>query len=225
MSTTTTPKTLFPTGTKIKGSLSRENTKLAKLKKTEYTTRDELPAKLDGKFHLPVLKLNDPVFWESLPLEERKMFTDETAMETCLKKCCGVEDLKSACCTMDTDNMEHILGPVTDEWVNSITKILRKNGNLTVTRRDIVIDYEEGVEIARKFFNNHPVFLKETNYPILRIQIAGPRFICKFLNNDTGMCNIYQNRPDMCKRYLCQYVKSSFTVRTKDTPNRYVKIR
>lgn len=220
-----TEKTLFPAGIKIKGSLSREKTKLVKPKEGEYTTRFDLPGMLNGKFHLPVLRLNDPNFWESLPMEDRKMFTDSTAMETCLKNCCGVKDLKSACCTMDMDNMEHVLGPVTDEWVEKIVKVLRKNGNLTVNRTDVVIDYEEGVEIAEKFFKNHPVFLKKENYPILRIQIAGPRFVCKFLNNETGMCNIYQNRPDMCKNYLCQYVKSSFTVRTKDAPNTYKKIR
>ena len=56
------------------------------------------------------------------------------------------------------------------------------------------------------------------------MQIEGPHFSCKFLNNMNGMCNIYEQRPDMCRDYLCGHVKSNFLVKTKDKPNTWRKI-
>ena len=45
------------------------------------------------------------------------------------------------------------------------------------------------------------------------------------LNTKTKMCNIYEVRPKTCSSYYCQYIKSSFLVRTPANPNIYTKIR
>lgn len=176
------------------------------------------------RFYLPVLYLNDPTQWDSKPLSERKHFTDETALKTCVGNCCNVPGLKAGCCSLDPDDIEHVLGGLDEEWISDMIQWLTKRG-VPTRRSDIVIDYEEGVLIGEKFFNSHDVFKSKESYPMIRFQVNGPRFSCKFLHAPTGMCTIYEKRPDMCRNYLCQFVKSNFLVRTKSHPNRYVKIR
>lgn len=180
------------------------------------------------RFHLPVLHINDPTQWPSQPLENRLRFTDDVAFSTCLGNCCGVEGLKAGCCQMDPDDMEHVLGPVDEQWIKDIVRWLNLKG-ISANRTDVVIDFEEGRVIGEKFFNGErkAVFLSKESYPILRFQVDGPRFACKFLTPNTGKCSIYEKRPSMCRGYLCQYVKANFLVRTdsKNHPHTYVKIR
>lgn len=144
-------------------------------------------------------------------------------METCLGNCCGIPGTKSMCCRLSPSQLEHVLGPLDDKWIKKITEWFKKRG-INVTRQDIVIDHEEGVLIGRNFFNGHEIFERKETYPIMRMQVEGPHFACKFLNNMNGMCNIYEQRPDMCRSYLCGHVKSNFLVKTKDKPNTWRKI-
>lgn len=189
----------------------------------KYTSQELKKAKRENKHYLPVLHINDPLMWPSKPNSERRHFTDKAAAETCLTNCCGVPGLWSACCRLDPDDIEHVLGPVSEKWIKRILRHFRKKG-YNWKRNDIVIDYEEGKLIGDKFFNGHPVFSKQNTYPILRIQAIGPRFGCKFLNPDNGMCGIYEHRPEMCRGYYCQYVKTNFLVRTKEHPNTYKRV-
>lgn len=181
--------------------------------------------KKTARFYLPVLRINDPSQWNSLPMSERVHFTDEQAKKTCVGTCCGVEGLKAACCQLDPDDIEHVLGPVNEEWIQKTIRWFKKKG-INVTRHDIVIDYEEGKLIGQAHFRGpgSAVFQQPDSYPILRIQASGVRFACKFLNVSNGMCTIYEQRPDMCKDYYCGYVKATFTVRTKQHPNTYKKL-
>ncbi len=177
----------------------------------------------EDKWYVPKLNINDPLMWPSQPMENRRHFTDKMAEETCLGNCCGVPGVKGACCHLDPDDLEHVLGPLDEEWIKGIIKWLQKQG-ITARRADIVIDYEEGKIIGEKFFNGHKVFESPGSYPMMRFQIVGPRFACKFLNADSAKCTIYSKRPDMCRNYLCSYVKANFLVRTKGHPNTYQKI-
>ena len=176
--------------------------------------------KKENRFYLPVLHINHMDMWPPKPKSQRKHFTDKMAKEVCLSRCCGVDGLKSACCRLDPDDIEHVLGPLSEEWISSIIKWFKKKG-VNVTKQDIAIDFDEGVLIGRKFFNGHRVFEDPKSYPIMRFQVDGPHFSCKFLNNASGMCNIYEQRPDMCRNYLCGFVKSNFLVRTKEHPNQW----
>lgn len=176
-----------------------------------------------ARFYLPVLRINDPTQWESKPLSERKHFTDDEAKKTCLGNCCGVEGLRAGCCQLDPDDIEHVLGPVDEDWIKKTIKWFRKKG-INVTRHDIVIDYEEGKLIGQQFFHDHEVFKSPDSYPILRIQASGIRFACKFLNVHNGMCTIYEQRPNMCRDYYCGFVKANYLVRTHNHPNSYKKI-
>lgn len=182
------------------------------------------------KFHLPVLHINDPQQWPSQPLENRLHWTDTNAYNTCLGNCCGVEGLKAGCCYLDPEDLEHVLGPLTGEdeqWIHDIVVWLREKKGITASRTDIVIDYEEGQLIGEKFFNGErkAVFQSKDSYPMLRFQVVGPRFACKFLTPSTGKCSIYERRPVMCRKYLCQYVKANFTINSKEHKATWVKVR
>lgn len=181
------------------------------------------PPKKD-RYYLPVLHLNDPTQWPEAPNKPR--FTNEVAHNVCLGNCCGVPGVYSACCQMDTEDLEHVLGPVDEKWITETIAWFTKKG-IPTTRADLVIDMEEGRLIGEKFFEGvrKQVFLSKETYPILRFQINGPRFACKFLNTANGKCQIYEQRPGMCRGYLCQYVRSNFLVRVPGHPNTYVKVR
>jgi len=193
-------------------------------KRKPLPSKEELrEAKKENKFYLPVLSLNDRTMWESKPKSERRNFTDDVAKETCLSNCCGQPGVFSACCRLDPDDLEHILGPVSEQWIKRFLAWSEKK-KLNYKRGDVVIDFEEGKLIGEKFFNGHPVFTRPTSYPMMRLQAMGPRMACKFLNPDNGMCGIYEQRPDMCRGYLCEYVKKNFFVKTKDQPNTYKRV-
>ncbi len=178
----------------------------------------------ENKYYLPVLSLNEPTMWPSKAKKDRIHFTDEVAKETCLSNCCGEPGVFSACCRLDLDDLEHVLGPVTEKWIKSFLNHAKKRG-WNYKRSDVVVDLEEGKLIGDRFFDSHPVFSRAGSYPMMRLQIMGPRFACKFLNPDDGLCGIYLNRPNMCRKYICQYVRNNYLVTTKDKPNTYKKIK
>jgi len=183
---------------------------------------EEIARQKKDKFYLPVLRINSPDEWPSQPKEKRIKFTDEVGTKTCLGNCCGIDGLKAGCCKIDPDDLEHVLGPVDEEWIKETLKWF-KTKNMPLKREDLVIDFEEGVLIGERLFNSHPVFKSPTTYPILRMQVNGPRYSCKFLSPETGFCTIYPIRPKMCREYYCEYVKANFLVKT--TQHRYEKMR
>lgn len=177
----------------------------------------------DNRYYLPVLHLNDTSMWESKPLSERLHFTPEVAKETCMSNCCGHPGVRNACCLLDKDDLEHVLGPVDEPWIKKMILWYKKKG-IHATRSDLVIDFEEGKLIGEAHFNGHKVFTDPKTYPILRIQAFGPRFACKFLNVHNGKCTIYSVRSEMCRGYLCSYVKANFIVKAKNTNNKYIRV-
>lgn len=213
---------------------SQPSTVLIKNKKKigDATSEDEHVEKTpNDRYYLPVLNINKPEEWPSKPLSERKKFTDEVALDTCLGNCCGVEGLKGACCHLDPYDLEHVLGPIDkdkgEHWVKDIVKWFRDKG-INFSRQDIVIDYEEGKIIGETLFKesgNNNIFQHEDAYPFLRFQVVGPRYACKFMNPLTYKCTIYAQRPPMCKKYLCNYITTNFLVETKQKPNTWKKVR
>jgi hypothetical protein len=192
-------------------------------KKHNFSKEELHDLKKENRFYLPVVYLNHMDMHPSKPNSEREHWTDKKAMETCLGNCCGIPGTKSMCCRLSPNGLEHVLGPLDDKWIKKIVEWFKKRG-ISVTRQDIVIDHEEGVLIGRNFFNGHEIFEKKETYPIMRMKVEGPHFACKFLNNMNGMCNIYQERPNMCRDYLCGHVKSNFFVKSKNKPNTWSKI-
>lgn len=207
------------------GSLGRED-KSSMVKGSLRLPKDIDKDKLakDNRYYLPVLHINDPSMWESRPLSERLHFTPEVAEETCLSNCCGHAGVSNACCVLDPDDIEHVLGPVDEPWIKKMITWFKKKG-INATRSDIVIDFEEGRLLGRAHFNGHKVFEDKKSYPILRIQAFGPRFACKFMNVHNGKCQIYEQRSDMCRGYYCQWIKSNFLVQDKNHPSKWIDLK
>lgn len=194
----------------------------------KHPQEKELTPEIYERYYLPVLLINTPDEWPSKPMEERRRFTDQVAFDTCLGNCCGVKGLRGACCHLDPDDLEHVLGPVKDkDWIRDTVAWFKRRG-INYTRQDIVIDYDEGRIIGDTLFKNArnaAVFKDEKAYPILRFQVVGPRYACKFMNPETHMCDIYEIRPKLCSSYLCSYITSNFLVKTKSHPGSYRRIR
>lgn len=178
---------------------------------------------LPKKFYLPVLNLNYEDKWESIPKNKRKHLTDQEAEKVCTENCCGYKGLAAACCQIDPESLEHVLGSVDKDDISRILKYFRKI-NPSIEKSDIVIEKEEGIRIGNTFFNGHEAFKSDKSYPMLRFQVYENRFICKFLNPKTKRCGIYEVRPKMCENYWCSYLKKSFLIRTPSNPNIYKKI-
>jgi hypothetical protein len=193
--------------------------------KNEIITHQEIEEETkNNKFYLPVLNLNNGNFWPSQPLKNRKHWTDKVAYDTCIGNCCNIKGLKASCCKIDPNDLEHVLGPVSDQDIKKIIKYFEKMG-MTITKHDVVIEYEEGKIIGQTFFNDHDVFKDPKTYPILRMQTHGLRFACKFLSVQTGKCTLHGlAKPKFCYDYICNFVKSNFLVRTPANPNTYKKI-
>ena len=200
------------------------------LESLEAETRSSEPEPnvVAERFYLPVLRINDPSEWPSLPLDQRLPLTDQQAHDTCLGNCCGVPGLKAGCCHLDPADLEHVLGPIKkpldEHWIRDILKWFNAKG-IWLKREDVVVDFEEGQVMGRTLFGDHEVFKSRESYPMLRVQVVGPRYACKFLSPETGRCTIYGQRPKMCRDYYCEYIKGSFLVRTAEHPNRYEKLR
>lgn len=187
--------------------------------------KEQKPEK--NRFYLPVLSINDPSMYPSQPLENRLHLTDKVAEEVCLNNCCGVQGVSAACCKLDPENLEHVLGPLDEEYIEATLKWIKKYNIIPMRREDIVIDFEEGKIIGETLFANSPqreVFQRKETYPILRFKVDGPRYSCIFLNSETNRCNIYKNRSNMCKFYYCSYIKANFLIRTPQNPNTFKKI-
>jgi len=174
-------------------------------------------------FFVPRLDINKPEYWPNNP--NKKHFLPVIAEKTCLGNCSGVEGLKSGCCKLNPDDIEHVLGPCDEKWIKTTKEDLYKKFGVRYSREDIVIDYEEGKKIGEKYFNNHPVFKNRDAYPILRMQLAGTNFACKFLNLLSGKCSIYELRPEFCRGYYCNYIKANFLVVKQGTQTQYVDLR
>jgi len=195
------------------------------LKPIEIIKQQQGEEKYDNTY-IPVLNLNHIEEWPSQPLENRRHWTDKVAEEVCLNNCCNKSGFGGACCKLDPSfDLDHVLGPVDEKSIERLINFFNRKG-INYKRKDIVIDFEEGKIIGQKFFNGHPVFFKESSYPIMRIKAVNSYFACIFLNPHNNKCTVYSHRPDpMCTQYLCQYVQTNFLVRTPQHPNTFKKLR
>ena len=118
---------------------------------------------------------------------------------TCAHKCMGLVGNNGGCCTLA--DRDFIIGPVDD--VDGFLERLGKHWGRPVLRIEVLIDYEEG----RELFPNRSTWQNPRNYPALRVRSDNPRFPCMFYDEATAGCLIHEDRPHMCRKFTCDWLK------------------
>lgn len=121
-------------------------------------------------------------------------------MNHCQKKCLGYDNNHGGCCTVSNRNF--IIGPVGNSK-EFIEKLKKRIPGVDISFDDVFIEYEEG----RRMFPDKPVWQNPNNYPCLRLnqtKLAS----CIFYNEAIKCCSIYEDRPEMCRNYMCDYLMS-----------------
>lgn len=121
-------------------------------------------------------------------------------MNHCQKKCLGYDNNHGGCCTVSNRNF--ILGPVlnSDEFIE---KLKIRFPGVEISFDDIFIKFEEGSRMCP----DRLVWQNPNNYPCLRInntKLAS----CIFYNESIKCCSIYNDRPKMCRDFMCDYLVS-----------------
>ncbi|MGQ0621260.1 MAG: YkgJ family cysteine cluster protein [Panacagrimonas sp.] len=118
----------------------------------------------------------------------------------CSQKCMGHAGNKGGCCTVD--NRDWILGPVRD--VEESLARLSRHFARPLSFDEIFINFEEG----KALFPTRPTWQNPANYPALRVQTHG-RHACRFYDQSTGGCSVYDARPGLCRGYQCGWLKET----------------
>ncbi len=169
---------------------------------------------LQDKFHLPLLNFESESEYPPISSGERIHLTDELHRNICNRHCCGIDGLGWACCFINPDSPEHVLGPVDKKWIKQF-------GTSNTMEED------EGKEFARKRLAVHyEPFFRSQNYPMLRLQIYGGLYVCRNFDLKTRGCMLScKQRPEICRNYLCEYLRANYFVRLPEHPHIYVKVR
>lgn len=60
------------------------------------------------------------------------------------------------------------------------------------------------IEIIRKYMKKHHIKESKRLFPLSKKAID---MICPFRDNDKGICTIYEVRPEICKKFICDSEK------------------
>ena len=131
-----------------------------------------------------------------------------TPGDICSKKCLGNNGYDGGCCTLE--QRDWIIGPLTEDQVEKLLFDLRVMLNRKVERKEAVIDYEEGCDL----FPTRSQWQNKNNFPCMRINLSNYRLPCVFYNIGSKKCNIYNNRPRLCKDFFCDYLKQHSIAQT-----------
>lgn len=124
---------------------------------------------------------------------------DAVTAHTCAHKCFGIRGYSASCCMLEQRNF--IQGPV-DDVAETLARLSARFGR-TVTFDEVFVEFEEGASL----FPDRPRWQQPESYPALRPVMNAERgYPCQFLT-EAKTCGIYEDRPDMCRRYRCDHLK------------------
>lgn len=129
----------------------------------------------------------------------------DVTSSTCSTKCCGTTGYHGGCCSIE--NRDYIIGPIND--VDSFVDRLSHFFNRKVHKSEVFIEFEEG----RALFPEKNSWQYSTSYPALRVDTTSEKKQCVFYNLAIKACSIYNIRPNTCKTYFCDYLKSQKEVK------------
>jgi Fe-S-cluster containining protein len=121
--------------------------------------------------------------------------------QICSFKCWGIDNYDGSCCTLE--NRDWIMGPALD-WDIFLEKLSSKIGR-DIEFSEVFYTYEEG----SKLFPDRPVWQNSNNFPAFKVDLNSPRKPCIFYNQSIRSCMVYEIRPETCRSYSCDYLKSN----------------
>jgi len=121
--------------------------------------------------------------------------------QICSFKCWGTDNYDGSCCTLE--NRDWIMGPALD-WKEFLKNISLKIGR-EIGFSEVFYTYEEG----SKLFPDRSVWQNPDNFPAFKVDLNSPRKPCIFYNQSIRSCSVYEIRPETCRIYSCDYLKST----------------
>ena len=115
----------------------------------------------------------------------------------------GEENHHGECCSLD--NREWILGAIGKKEALMFVEELSKKFGREIKYEDVFVDYEEG----HKLFPEKSSWQSRLVYPALRVDMESERKFCIFYNKAMKACSVYDIRPEMCRRYTCDYLRAA----------------
>jgi len=122
-------------------------------------------------------------------------------MNHCSEKCLGFAGNHGGCCQLD--DRDFMIGPISDPK-EFLQRVQTKFSGVPITWKDVFIDYEEGA----KMFPERSLYQNPDHYPVLRVDMKHVRKPCIFYNSTLKCCSVYEIRPEICKSFMCSYLKS-----------------
>jgi Fe-S-cluster containining protein len=116
----------------------------------------------------------------------------------CSHNCFGIKDHDGSCCHLE--DRDWIIGPHTDP--DDFLERLSDRFGREVKFENVFYTFEEGSAL----FPERSCWQKETSYPALKIDLEKDRKPCIFYNSTLRSCSIYDIRPQICRKYHCQYL-------------------
>ena len=114
---------------------------------------------------------------------------------TCGQRCMGYPGNKGGCCS--AGDRDFIIGPI-DDADAFLARLAAKTGR-AVRRDEVFIEHEEG----RALFPDRSTWQGPQNYPALRVVTEDARRPCRFYDAEGAGCTVYEIRPEVCRRFLC----------------------
>jgi len=114
---------------------------------------------------------------------------------TCGQRCMGHAANHGGCCTVET--RDFIIGPIADSAA-FLARLSEKTGR-AVPHAEVFVDHAEG----RALFPDRATWQRRENYPALRVVMDTPRHACRLYDDEAGACTVYEIRPEVCRRFLC----------------------
>ena len=119
----------------------------------------------------------------------------------CSFKCFGVDNYHGSCCSVE--DRDFIIGPHldSDEFLEKLSNKFGRQVNF----EEVFFSFEEGKEL----FKEKSSWQNPNSYPAMKIDINNTKKPCIFYNMQLRACNIYDIRPETCRTFECDYLKSN----------------
>ena len=109
----------------------------------------------------------------------------------CSHNCYGQKDHDGSCCHLE--DRDYIIGPHTDpeDFLERLSDRFSRQ-----------VKFEEG----SKLFPERSCWQSPNSFPALKVDLEKERKPCIFYNSTLRSCSIYDIRPQICRKYYCQFL-------------------